>query len=474
MTHLQASRSYGEVSVRSWPAVLALLGAIAVAGGGCASNNSSQALTGEYKKMLERQKAGMAFEDDATQKLPAMTAGEYERLGDTYLRQGNINMAYLQYDKALRMEPTEARVRYKVGLLFLKKGSADEALKEFQAILQHDATFALAYEGIGQALLKQSKPADAEKHFRHALALNPELWQCHNFLGILYDRQQRYDAAIAEYRSALALKPDQGFLLNNLGMSYYFKGDYEEAVQAFAEALKTAPDQNKIQNNLGLALAKLGRESEALEAFKYGGDEAKAYNNLGVIYLGEKRYQEAIAAFEQAVQLSPSYYPKANENLKVARQALAGAASISPTASRMRRSPSPSVPIENRDPSNAAQQPPNPQPMSLDRRSQIKSMLPVTEVSLSVAPREAREPYTIQVHSFRTKAKIDQVVSRYRQRGYPAFSSSPTGSEEQPRWRGIFIGRFATKIDAEAFGRQVSLRERLADFLIVRRSWDGA
>ena len=86
----------------------------------------------------------------------------------------------------------------------------------------------------------------------------------------------------------------------------------QASVQAFAEALKTAPDQSKIQNNLGLALAKLGRESEALEAFKHGGDEAKAYNNLGIIYLGEQRYQEAIAAFERAVQLSPSYYPKAN------------------------------------------------------------------------------------------------------------------------------------------------------------------
>jgi Flp pilus assembly protein TadD len=350
----------------------------------------------------------------------------------------------------------------------------DEALTEFQAILQHDTTFALAYEGLGQALLKKSKHADAEKHFRQALALNPELWQCHNFLGILYDQQQRYDAAIAEYRSALALKPEQGFLLNNLGMSYYLKGEYEEAVQAFTEALRTAPDQNKIQNNLGLALAKLGRESEALEAFKHGGDEAKAYNNLGVIYLGEKRYQEAIAAFERAVQLSPSYYQKANENLKVARQALAGATSISPTSSRIRRSPSPSAAIATREPANAAQQPPNAQPMSLDRRSQIKGVPLVSEAGLSAPPREAREPYTIQVHSFRTKAKIDQVVSRYRQRGYAAFSSPPTGSEEQPRWRGIFIGRFPTKIDAAAFGRQVSLREGLTEFLIVRHSWDGA
>jgi Flp pilus assembly protein TadD len=474
MTHLQADGRYPVAGCRWFPSILALLGVIAVAGGGCASRDAPPVLLGEYKKILERQKAGMPMEDDVTKKLPEMTAAEYERLGDTYLRQGNINMAYLQYDKALRMEPKQARVRYKVGLLFLKKGEEDEALKEFEAILQHDTSFALAYEGMGQVFLKKSNYDDAEKHFRHALALNPELWQCHNFLGILYDRQQRYDAAIAEYRSALALKPDQGFLLNNLGMSYYFKGDYEEAVQAFTEALKTAPAQNKIQNNLGLALAKLGREREALEAFKYGSDEAKAYNNLGVIYLAEKRYQEAITAFEQAVQLSPSYYPKANENLKLARQALAGAGSVSPTTSRMRRSPSPSAPMANREPSNPAPPPSNPQPMSLDRRSRIENSPPATEPTLPIQITDASGSYTIQVHSFRTRAKIDQVVSRYRGRGYPAFSAPPARAEEEPRWRGIFIGRFATKTDAEAFGRQVSLREKLADFLIVRRSWEGA
>ena len=475
MSHLQAHGTHGDVSVRSRSAVLVLLGFIILAGGGCASNtsnNSPQALFGEYKKLLEQQKAGMPMEDDVTKKLPEMTAAEYERLGDTYLRQGNINMAYLQYDKSLRMEPKQARVRYKVGLLFLKRDAADEALKEFQEILKQDAKYALGYEGTGQALLKMNKYTEAEQHFRHALALNAALWQCHNFLGILYDRQQRYDQAIAEYRAAVSLKPDEGFLLNNLGMSYYLKGDYEQAVQTFTEALKTAPAQNKIYNNLGLALVKLGREREALEAFKNGGDEAKAYNNLGVIYLGERRYQEAIAAFEKAVQLSPSYYVKANENLKTARQALAGAASLSPTTSRAPRSPSPSAPIANREPSDSERQPTNAPPISIDRRSQVEE--PATEATFPIQVTDASGSYTIQVHSFRTQAKVDRVVSHYRQRGYQAFSAPQRASEEEPRWRRIFIGRFATKTDAEAFGRQVSLRERLTDFLVVRGSWAGA
>jgi Flp pilus assembly protein TadD len=117
-------------------------------------------------------------------------------------------------------------------------------------------------------------------------------------------------------------------------MSYFFKGDYEQAVQAFRESLERTPNQTKVYNNLGLALAKLGRYEEALKAFKQAGDEAKAYNNLGVLYVGQKQYQEAIAAFEKAIQLSPAYFTKAAENLKIARQALAEAPKVSETTAQ--------------------------------------------------------------------------------------------------------------------------------------------
>ena len=474
MTHLHAGRRHPVARFGFFPSLLILLGTMAVAAGGCASNNSPQVVFGEYKKMLERQKADMPLEDDALKKLPPMTAAEYERLGDTYLQQSNMELAFIQYDKASRMEPNEARIHYKIGLLFLKKGLSEEAIKEFQEILKKDSTYALAYEGMGQALLKMANYGESEKNFRRALALSPELWQCHNFLGIVYDRQKRFDAAIAEYRAALDLKSEQGFLFNNLGMSYYLKGDYEQAVQAFMEAVKTGPSYNKNYNNLGIALAKLGRYQEALEAFKKGGDEAKAYNNLGVIYLVEKKYEEAISAFEKAIQLNPSYFLKASENLKIAKKALSEATQVSATIGKVAMPPRESAPAANRGDSPSDSQPAMHKPSTNDRRSQAENTLKVTESALVVGSREGGEPtYTIQVHIFRTKAKAEQVAARYLQRGFPAFSAPGEGPEGE-QWWGIFIGRFSTEAEAEAFGRKLSQREGLADFLVVRRSGAGA
>lgn len=328
---------------------------------------------------MEKQKAGLPLGEDAVKKMPAMTAGEYERLGDTYLRQGNMNMAFVQYDKALRLEPSVTRIRYKLGILFVKRGLAEEAIKEFQGILKNDAHFALAYEGIGESQLSMGHVGDAENNFRRALALNPELWQSHNFLGIMYDRQKRFEEAIAEYQAALALKPEQGLVFNNLGMAYFHQGAYERAVQALIGAVKTGVTQTKVYNNLGLVLAKLGRYQEALQAFKEGGDEARAYNNLGMVYLGEQKYQEAIASFEKAVQLNPSYYLKANENLKIAQQEFFEVTHLSATQSHALMQPPHTVAATQPDNSDPAPHPPELRPSTPDNQAAHPSLgRPVT------------------------------------------------------------------------------------------------
>lgn len=115
------------------------------------------------------------------------------------------------------------------------------------------------------------------------------------------------------------MRPHSGVLYHNLGVSYSQAGDYERAVNAFQKALENRYVDKKVYNNLGLALSKVGRHEEALEAFKKGGDIAQAYNNLGCVYLNEDKFEKAIKCFETAIELSPGFYAKANENLKKAR-----------------------------------------------------------------------------------------------------------------------------------------------------------
>jgi Flp pilus assembly protein TadD len=302
---------------------------------GCASRNGLHTAwrLADHQKLLEKQKASMSAGEETRKNLPDMTATEYEMVGDNYLLQNNLPMAFVHYDKALRMVPGKVSLRYKKASIFFKRHLLDEALQEFQEVLNTDYTFALAHEGIGQVFLLQGKLPESEAHLQHAVMLDASLWKAHNFLGMVYDHQRRFDAAIMSYKAAIALKKDDGALYNNLGVSYARKGEYDYAMRTFEKALSTGYTDARVYNNLGLALTKLGREQDALVAFTRGGDKSQAYNNVGVIYLTDGKYKEAAAAFEKAMEVSPRFYTKASENLRIAQQALAGSPPSPPVLS---------------------------------------------------------------------------------------------------------------------------------------------
>jgi tetratricopeptide (TPR) repeat protein len=270
---------------------------------GCAPKNPSYMKDwsleqGTYRNVMDRQRQGLPPEE-RPEKDPDMTAEEYESLGNQYLQEGNMDESFVHYIKALQLNPGETRVRYKVGLLFQKKGLPDEALKE--------------------------------KNLKKALQFNPDLWLSHNLLGMIYDRKLRFDDAIAQYEAAIAIRPDQDILLNNLGVSYYLNMEYSKSVETLLEAIAAGSNRKnpKVYNNLGLVLGKLGRHEEALKAFKEAGDSAAAYYNVGYIYFLQGRYEEAIAHYEKAIEIKPSFYRSANENLIKAKKALHNKGSVS-------------------------------------------------------------------------------------------------------------------------------------------------
>ncbi|MGD9851930.1 MAG: tetratricopeptide repeat protein [Nitrospirales bacterium] len=277
-----------------------------------------------YQQILERQKAGIAPEPKADIDLSKeMTQDEFEKLGDAHLQQGNFPMAKVQYEKALDLEPERVLARYKLAVTYLENKQAQKAYDEFHAILDYDFNFAPAYEGMGRALMKMEKDAEAEKEFEAALIYEPKMWTAKNFLGIVYDRRHAHKEAIHMYQAALEIRQGDPSILNNLGMAYYLDERYQEAATTFQQALQVGGTTDKISNNLGMALSKLGHYDLAFDAYSRGMDSAKAYNNIGVAFMEEGNFARASRCFEKAMEIQPSYYEKAKENLSVSNRMLA-------------------------------------------------------------------------------------------------------------------------------------------------------
>jgi tetratricopeptide (TPR) repeat protein len=252
-----------------------------------------------------------------------MSSRELEELGDTYFLNGNLNMAFVNYDKSLRADPSKTKVLYKKGLLFLARDLNEEAAGEFKSVLNRDPKFSLAYEGLGRAFFQMKHYKDAEHNFRKAVELDSSLWKSYNFLGNLYDLQGNYELAQREYRTGISVKPDKGLLYHNLGVSYLLSARYEKAIAAFYAAIDRGFSDKRTYNNLGICYSKLGKYAEAFRAFEKVGGRRCAYNNLGVIYLTLGENEKAVDCFKKAIASSPKFYWKASQNLEKAKMSSA-------------------------------------------------------------------------------------------------------------------------------------------------------
>ena len=156
---------------------------------GCASKQNIQTNAGEseYRRMMDmqKQKATIAAEEKITKKITDMTSEDLEQLGDGYMRKGNATMAFVQYQKAVGLDPKRTTVRYKLGILYLRRGLPADATKEFEEMLKIDPNSALACEGRGRVYLANSEWEKAKENFSRAAGFDPTLWQAHAFIGTI-------------------------------------------------------------------------------------------------------------------------------------------------------------------------------------------------------------------------------------------------------------------------------------------------
>ncbi|QGY38856.1 tetratricopeptide repeat protein [Pseudodesulfovibrio cashew] len=252
-----------------------------------------------------------------------LSAEQHEQVGDGLLRRGQDEMAFMHYAKAAELDEENLDVRVKKADLLCRKGLDEQALAEYIKVLEKDADHAVANGAAGAIYFRAGLYNEARTHLEKSVRLNPMLWKSYNYLGILDDKDGHYEMAADNFAKAIDLHRGNNTaeIYNNLGVVHIARKQYGMAVDAFRRALKTGGASARTYNNLGLALTRLGRLDEALEAFKYAGGDSKANNNLGYVLLTDNQPEKAVAYFEKAIELSPSFYVKAADNLKRARLA---------------------------------------------------------------------------------------------------------------------------------------------------------
>jgi Flp pilus assembly protein TadD len=236
---------------------------------------------------------------------------------DTYsaIDHGDLATADALLLQVLQINPDSVEARLARGEIFLQRANYGPAVNIFRTLIKEKKLVARSYQGLGVARLQLGQLAAAKQAFDKAVSLDGELWRTWNGLGYYYDSLKDWKQAEQSYDRALKLRRDKPTLFNNRGFSKLLQSRYEDAIVDFQTALKLNPRLKVARMNIRLAQAWLGRYVEAIAGVSPK-DLPLVLNNIGYIAMLKGEYVAAQAYFSRAMELSPSFYETAANNLQ--------------------------------------------------------------------------------------------------------------------------------------------------------------
>lgn len=206
-----------------------------------------------------------------------------------------------------------AEVHYKLGISYLAEQRLSDAFIEFQKAIKLNPEDKNSLNALGLVSTEFEKYDDSISYYKRAIAIDPNYSEAMNNLGITYTRMENWDEAINYFKMALKnplyITPDVAY--SNMGYAFYKIGDYINAQDALKKALLRAPDNPQALYILGLVHVKLGKDDTAIEEFKkviaIASDYIEAHWELANAYHRVGNKEKAVEYFRVVFENSKDY-----------------------------------------------------------------------------------------------------------------------------------------------------------------------
>lgn len=130
----------------------------------------------------------------------------YSRLGNLYLRAGNLNKAVLYYQQAAQLNPLDVQGQSDMAAAYLQVGRLADAERIFRWILTIQP-YAPAYNGLGIIADNRNDVAAARKNFERAVQVDPTYVEGQLNLGIVCADIHDVPCARTAFKAFLAYAP---------------------------------------------------------------------------------------------------------------------------------------------------------------------------------------------------------------------------------------------------------------------------
>jgi Flp pilus assembly protein TadD len=269
---------------------------------------------------------------------------QHELQGDAWAQLGMWDIAELEYQAGLRINPRRVEPWVALGAFHAATGDWGRAMLAYlgalelapgDVVLSFELTRSLTNLGRfaeADSLLPRAEPPgtpraeylqlrariqgglgefDASRaDLEEAAALAPESGEIQNDLGVLLLTAGEREAARQVLERAVQLEPDLAEAWSNLGTLAFQDGRTSEAETAFLRAIESGADAPQIRHTLGLLRFTTGNPAGAetilRENLQLWPRHADTYMTLGAVLETRGNLREAIAIFEQGRMANPA------------------------------------------------------------------------------------------------------------------------------------------------------------------------
>jgi tetratricopeptide (TPR) repeat protein len=198
-----------------------------------------------------------------------------------------------------------------VGLLL--QSDFDRAIVEFNDALRADPTYKRSYNSRGNAWKGKGELDRAIADYNEAIRLDPNFSFPYNGRAAAFHNKGELDRAIADYDEVIRLDPALAAPYSNRALAWRDKGELDRALADANEALRRDPKSPAIYSARGEIWRLKGDLDRALadqdQAIRLDSKSPLPFLTRGDTYRYKGELKRALADYDQALRVTPDYIP---------------------------------------------------------------------------------------------------------------------------------------------------------------------
>jgi len=214
---------------------------------------NAQMSAGQYDRAIVTYRALLAKVTE-----PRQQADLWTRIGESYLRKGDVQESINSLEKAHQGQPNNTVLTTNLGMLYEMQSKSDMARKYYEMSLKADPNNPLALNNLAYLISQSNGDLDqALTYATRAKQRLPEHAEVNDTLGLIYIRKNLTDQAIDTFRTLVVKVPQNPTYHYHYAMALLQKGDRETAKKECLSALADKPNKQQ-ENEIRQLMAKVG------------------------------------------------------------------------------------------------------------------------------------------------------------------------------------------------------------------------